>query len=555
MPVLVPAVVLTLFWVAIHVSHRLTIKRFLTPLLPRTRPLTRTSGPGSCFDPEYTSFHLSYVNLKLESTAFNAAHERLSTYLATHGWVPLGKAVYGIGALIGITGMFASVCIMAWTGLVVATEHFSSPVVASAMPPFAHKLAKRAIGALAPALAPDSKANLALRPLIPGITIPISHLPLMLTALFICQSFHEFGHAISAALEDTPLYSVGLALHVIVPTAFVSLTYKPSTSATAQLRLASAGALHNIFLWIAFYAIAHSGLGKLATPIGWTDVSNLGKVVLGYNEATTLDDYMPRGSLVTQLDDTPLGIDPQNGTKGDPWELFLLSKAPQEQRRGWCIDSSEFVSSSTACCSEPSTPELACFVPMSASPSEYQGHCLSPLSLFNRNNTTPRRCDPAGCPGQHLCIIPSPEAQLLRITFIDMDRGKERVVVWKGPRSEVWRQVRVGTYLPRTPLIPFWLPDLVNLFISYNLTVTIALYLFNLLPLPLLDGGQVLSSLLDLILGTGSSSRADTEIGDVGGPVGEQQRKESIEMVIHWTVGILCTIVALAVTANEMTRS
>ncbi|KZO94428.1 hypothetical protein CALVIDRAFT_539169 [Calocera viscosa TUFC12733] len=556
--VVVSALMICLLWVIIHVSHRLTVKRFLTPLLPRTRPLTRSSGPGSCFDPDYTSFHLSYVNLKLETTSFNAAHERLSTYLATHGWIPLGKTIYGIGGIIGIIGMFASVCIMVWTGLVVANEQLSSPALAASMPPLARTIAKRAIGALAPlapALAPDTKANLALRPLIPGITIPSSHLPLMLAALFICQSFHEFGHAISAALEDTPLYSVGLALHVVVPTAFVSLTYKPSTSSTSQLRLASAGALHNVFLWLAFYAIAHSGLGRLATPIGWTDVSSLGKVVLGYNEATTLDDYMPRGSLVTHLDDTPLGLSTQNKTKGDPWETFLLSKAPQEQRRGWCIDSSEFVSSSTACCSEPSTPELACFVPMSASPSEYQGHCLSPLSLFNRNNTTPRRCDPSGCPVQHLCIIPSPEAQLLRITFVDMERGKERVVVWKGPRSEVWRQVRVGTYLSRTPLIPLWLPDLVNLFISYNLTVTIALYLFNLLPLPLLDGGQVLSSLLDLILGTASSSRDAGETGDVGRPVTERRRRERIETSVHWTVGILCIVVGLAVSAKELMRS
>ncbi|EJT96560.1 hypothetical protein DACRYDRAFT_120048 [Dacryopinax primogenitus] len=553
MAVVIPALLLALFWVVVHLIHRLTVQRFLTPLLPRTRPLTRSSGPGSCFDPDYTSFHLSYVNLKLETTAFNAAHERLSGYLVNHGWLSFGKALYGVGAVIGIVGMFASLCIVAWTGLLVISETFLDTSVTPGLPPIARKIASRAISALPASLAPDSQASLALRPLIPGVTIPISHLPLMLIALFICQSFHEFGHAISAALEDTPLHSVGLALHVIVPTAFVSLKEKPSTTPSANLRLASAGALHNIFLWIAFYALAHSGLGRLATPIGWTDVSSLGKVVLGFNEATSLDGYMPRGSLVVQLDDTPLGQSARNAGQGDPWETFLLSKAPQELRRGWCLDSSEFVGSPTACCSEPSTAELTCFVPMSAPPSEYQGHCLSPLSLFNRNNTTPRRCDPAGCPGQDLCIVPSAESQLLRIAFVDMERGKERVVVWKGPRLEVYRQVRVGTYLPRTPLIPFWLPDLVNLFISYNLTVTIALYLFNLLPLPLLDGGQVLSSLLDLLFGADPSLGADINFNHA--PWQRRNRRERIERAFHWGAGALCITVALAVSVKELTRS
>lgn len=35
---------------------------------------------------------------------------------------------------------------------------------------------------------------------IPGVTVPISHLPLLVLALIVNQFIHEFGHALTAAL-------------------------------------------------------------------------------------------------------------------------------------------------------------------------------------------------------------------------------------------------------------------------------------------------------------------------------------------------------------------
>ena len=35
---------------------------------------------------------------------------------------------------------------------------------------------------------------------IPGYTVPISHLPIIILAVFLSQAIHEFGHALAAAL-------------------------------------------------------------------------------------------------------------------------------------------------------------------------------------------------------------------------------------------------------------------------------------------------------------------------------------------------------------------
>ena len=35
---------------------------------------------------------------------------------------------------------------------------------------------------------------------IPGLTVPLGHLPVVLIAVFISQIVHEFGHAIAAAV-------------------------------------------------------------------------------------------------------------------------------------------------------------------------------------------------------------------------------------------------------------------------------------------------------------------------------------------------------------------
>jgi len=72
-------------------------------------------------------------------------------------------------------------------------------------------------------------------------------------------------------------------------------------------------------------------------------------------------------------------------------------------------------------------------------------------------------------------------------------------VVWSGSRREVWQEVQVGNWLPRIWILPLWLPSLLDIFWQYLTMATFSLYFFNLLPLPHLDGKELLLTILDFL--------------------------------------------------------
>jgi len=89
--------------------------------------------------------------------------------------------------------------------------------------------------------------------------------------------------------------------------------------------------------------------------------------------------------------------------------------------------------------------------------------------------------------------------------------------MWNGPPGEVLHDLEVDTYLPTYPILPLKLPLLVNAFASYMLTLTLSLYLFNLLPLPHLDGDQFLDGVLELYASRGQASTiGDIELAEEG---------------------------------------
>jgi len=104
----------------------------------------------------------------------------------------------------------------------------------------------------------------------------------------------------------------------------------------------------------------------------------------------------------------------------------------------------------------------------------------------------------------------------LRVTFKVNEGGRDRaereseeVLLWSGPKVEVWEQVQVGTLRPRFRFLPLGLPRTIQIFFEYLQMATLSLYIFNLLPLPFLDGTQLLDALLGFLHDSSYSFPAD----------------------------------------------
>lgn len=160
---------------------------------------------------------------------------------------------------------------------------------------------------------------------------------------------------------------------------------------------------------------------------------------------------------------------------------------------------------------------------------------MDPLPILTRPRTA-RRCDSNGdCisgQAEGVCVHPSLSSQLLRISVHEEleEPVKETILLWTGPRIEVWQQgqrcfaevqlggltlyiiVHVSSFLPRLFILPFWLPTLLNSVCGYLSSITLSLFLFNLLPLPYLDGGEFLSVLLDRASDRPVSNSMEAEI-------------------------------------------
>ncbi|TDL22534.1 hypothetical protein BD410DRAFT_788348 [Rickenella mellea] len=372
---------------------------------------------------------------------------------------------------------------------------------------------------------PARSSGFGLNPIIPGVTVPLWHLPIVIITLFVTQIVHEAGHAISAASDALPLHSLGFSLTIILPSAFTSLS--PSISllpVVARLRIISAGAWHNLIFWSIIYIASLAGVSHVWEFIGWIDVSDRGIVVLSVDQDSPLFYHLNAGTVITHLDDNAM----RTGNEFDTWFSYLSeSSIPLASSEGWCVDATWFEEQSSSCCTEasglshPPATQVSCFMPFQNNDavslnSAQRRHCIDPIPVLTPNhpNTPVLRCtattDCVGVESAGLdrksweCVRPDDMAQLLRISVEPphwdsrrTNSSLRKTIIWSGPKWEVLAQVEVGKYQPRSPYLPLWLPDLVSLFCQYLGTISLSLYFFNLFCLPFLDGSQLLSCLLD----------------------------------------------------------
>ncbi|KAL4251421.1 Membrane-bound transcription factor site-2 protease, partial [Pleurotus pulmonarius] len=396
----------------------------------------------------------------MRTCAFNKAHRRLRRRVAGSR---LLRVVYDVGSVSGVAGMVFGYYVI------------YSTLFASASSPL------------------PGKRTVSVHPIIPGITTPLSHLPVILFCLLLCQVIHELGHAVAAAVENIPLLHAGLSLS----SAFVALPpLAPRCSPRAQLRIIAAGPFHNLLTFLLLAA-----LPSLAPLLPSTDLSPHGALVLAVAPHSVLRPYLPTGTIITHLDDYPLF----NASVPDPWSSYLLapqsaSLSPYDSppdtlpHQGWCLPSPQFLHAPSSCCDrspDPNSPpdpssHLACFDALP--PSTHPSRCIDPVPILSQPPLPPypslspqphpqpqtpyTRCaSPRDCAGlqdtaetdtdaeAYICALPRPAEHLLRITILapntstqlegqEEDTMRLQTLLWTGPRREIYDQVHTTQHLP-----------------------------------------------------------------------------------------------------------
>ena len=204
-------------WSSIHLVHRFYVpankSRSILPTSLTTRRRTTTTVT------------IAGPYLRIESTAFNTGHDILAQWFSRNRISRVHttlRVVFDAGIVVSLLGMVLALAVLLWTFVQLARKSVVDLVPQSAG---VYPHAKRAYDSIyvPPTVTPSTttEADIPVQLLvstsylfihfphaygessptqIPGITLPISHFPLLISALFISQAIHETGHALAAAL-------------------------------------------------------------------------------------------------------------------------------------------------------------------------------------------------------------------------------------------------------------------------------------------------------------------------------------------------------------------
>lgn len=216
------------FWTAVHLIHRFSARRSSSTAVLPSIPSTRTHRrlPWTKMENIRITHRLFY--LRIETTGFNDLHDSLSLYLAKRTHLSLRRALvllYDCGSLAGSIGSLAALGLLGVTTyrslhLLIDSNHVTTNTRLSETGPLLYKRDDGSQGLLTEY--PPSERSTPLHIIVslylalcccvdpntfslqqsqlPGVTVPLSHLPILLFALFVSQAIHEVGHAITAAL-------------------------------------------------------------------------------------------------------------------------------------------------------------------------------------------------------------------------------------------------------------------------------------------------------------------------------------------------------------------
>uniref|UniRef100_A0AC34H026 Membrane-bound transcription factor site-2 protease n=1 Tax=Panagrolaimus sp. ES5 TaxID=591445 RepID=A0AC34H026_9BILA len=396
-------------------------------------------------------------------------------------------------------------------------------------------------------------------PVIPGVNIPLSHLPLFMFVLVISGIIHELGHAFAAINANVRVTGFGIFIYGIYPGAFTEIDTDELERATSaqKLRIYSAGIWHNLILALLGYFVYisipvlclplfHTGAGVLVTDVS-TDSGligpnglKLGHVITRLNGCDVRDkiEYLRCLALHDHLS-------PKYGYYLSTTDVFSLTASTNRISSVGgemaCCQEFENITSASHICFQYYNEKLSTNAQTNASMkhSTQMVNFGESLGIKNRayraninnvNNaekepTTQinngRKLDPlsreelsfACLPAREVtehfpcsdmtpqqkdgltCVYPAMYNGTVLLRF-DV-RNVSNPVIFIGQLTEARFLLNLQDLVPRSQWIPYFIPGQLELSCKYFITFSLALGLLNAVPCHGLDGQFMARTLVD----------------------------------------------------------
>ncbi|XP_054753404.2 membrane-bound transcription factor site-2 protease-like [Lytechinus pictus] len=418
---------------------------------------------------QYTSFQercglsLSIAQLKCYTTKFNRLFIRLGQCKPR-----LLRTWFSCGACFGVVLMFVSIALL----LMTLVKAFS-----------------------------QDKPEQVLTPVMPGVNLPLNQITYFFAVLLISGIIHELGHAIAAVRENVRVNGFGVFVMLIYPGAFVDLhtEHLQALNAIGQLRIYCAGVWHN-FLLVIWGVVILMTMPYLLSPLYLTGNGVVITEVLPNSPVYGRRGLAP-GYQVTSINGCPV-YNTETWTQCLRGVVFYpvfghCMPAGKAQQLNKAVKLYKGSGGEIECCRNDSVAEL-CFsyrLGEEAEKPEKMYACLEARPVIE----LPRCHKASDClqTRKMVCLHPSLDnsSRLLRVAH-----NSGPPVLYVGDPYFFSYTVRISSYVPKYDWLPLTLPEVIEMFCKYLISLSGALAILNAMPCYALDGQWILMAAIEHFL-------------------------------------------------------
>lgn len=369
---------------------------------------------------------------------------------------------------------------------------------------------------------PSRRAMLTL--LVPGVTIPAGDVLYLGIALLCAMAVHELGHALAAATHDAQVAGVGAFVAFVFPGAYVQLEGVERLSVPAQLQVYCGGVWHNVVTALLALALA----GALPTLGTLFYVPLAGALVVDVPTHSPLRNHVERGDVLSRFGRYPV-VD-----GGRSFRAAVAQLARSNDTAGFCVSGALFAqhwARDARCCESRFADvdaETQCFavagIPrrracLRTDVVSAQRLCRSSAQCRQgegaRVGRTLRAVDGGSTAGETLdretcfvAVLPG-GARLVDVHIRSLRTRTEQRLIYEGYPEVLAHAVSVSSYVPRLwDVLPVRLlrvvaatdvPNHLHRLLTYFASLSFAIALLNVIPVPRLDGEHIVPLFLRLV--------------------------------------------------------